>query len=273
MLKYQIIQDIFVLCAVFSVIGMLLYWVTRSGVEPEDEEERLGPLDLLGAGTIFLLYFYFHHASAQAAGSGVDNEITPLLIVMSMAVQVVISGAVLAFLAPRVELIGHLGLRWPGWRWIALIAPAGVVGTWLVAWVVDLSAYTEWVENLLNERAVQSSVTALQESRDPVLLGLMGVAVVVVAPVTEELIFRGYLFPVLRRFTGVSFAAVMSGLIFAVAHGELGALPILFFLGVLLALVYQRSGSIWAPIGVHALFNLMTVLASIAMRVAPNVPG
>ncbi len=65
----------------------------------------------------------------------------------------------------------------------------------------------------------------------------------------------------------------MSGLIFATAHGELAALPTLFFLGVLLALLYERTGSIWAPIGLHALFNSVTVLVSLLPRFLPQAQG
>jgi membrane protease YdiL (CAAX protease family) len=147
------------------------------------------------------------------------------------------------------------------------------VATWTFAWALEASHYIQWVEQLLRESPVQQAVLILQSSDDPVLLGVLALAVVVVAPMTEELLFRGYLYPVLRRFSGVSFGCVMSGLIFATAHNELAALPTLFFLGMLLALLYERTGSIWAPIALHALFNVTTVVVSLLPRILLRVHG
>lgn len=267
MLKYQIIRDVFLLCAAFSVLAVILYRLAGGRREHGGAVARLGVFDLLGAGGIFLLYFFFHAQSAVADPDSV--RITWPVVVASMMVQLVIGGVILALLAPRVSLVDYFGLRWSGWRWVFLIAPAGVVATWVFAGVLEATQYVKWVEGLLHESTLQESVLILQKTNDPVLLVVMVVAVVVVAPVVEELIFRGYLFPVLKRFTDVGFGAVMSGLIFAAAHGELAALPVLFFLGVVLALIYERTGSIWAPIAVHALFNSLTVLASLAMRWSP----
>ena len=92
---------------------------------------------------------------------------------------------------------------------------------------------------------------------------LIGTALAV-APVAEELIFRGYLFGVLRRYTGRWWAMVISALIFAAIHAHIPSLAGLFTLAVALTLVYEGTGSLWAPIVMHSLFNGITVVLTLA---------
>ena len=92
---------------------------------------------------------------------------------------------------------------------------------------------------------------------------LIGTALVV-APVAEELIFRGYVFGVLRRYTGRWWAMVISALIFAAIHAHIPSFAGLFALAVALTLVYEGTGSLWAPIIMHSLFNGITVVLTLA---------
>jgi membrane protease YdiL (CAAX protease family) len=59
--------------------------------------------------------------------------------------------------------------------------------------------------------------------------------------------------------TAIGFAALASGLAFGVAHGEPKTLPILAFVGVILALVFQYARSIYASFLVHGIFNFLAV--------------
>lgn len=83
------------------------------------------------------------------------------------------------------------------------------------------------------------------------------------APLVEETFFRGFLFNGLRRRFGFSNAAAVSGLLFALAHAQ-GTLIIPFtVIGVILAWTYYRAGTLWANIGAHCLFNLVSVLMAL----------
>lgn len=88
--------------------------------------------------------------------------------------------------------------------------------------------------------------------RDLVLLMLL---IAVVAPIAEELFFRGMLYPVLRRRWSASIAIGVNGLLFALIHVIPVILPGLFFVGIVLAWVRERSGSLWPCILLHALQN------------------
>lgn len=94
----------------------------------------------------------------------------------------------------------------------------------------------------------------------PATVPLAVALTVVGAPIAEETFFRGFLFNGLRRRIGFSNAAAVSGLLFSLAHTQ-GTLIIPFtVIGVILAWTYYRAGTLWANIGAHCLFNLVSVL-------------
>jgi hypothetical protein len=93
------------------------------------------------------------------------------------------------------------------------------------------------------------------------------ISIAVIAPVVEEVVFRGFIYGGLRRKWGVSLSVVVSSLVFALAHsfsvgGSILLLgPSLFIAGVALALVYERSRSLVPGMVLHASFNLIAVVA------------
>jgi membrane protease YdiL (CAAX protease family) len=91
----------------------------------------------------------------------------------------------------------------------------------------------------------------------------VGLLAVVVAPFTEELIFRGYLYGVMRKYAGRLAAIFVSSCLFAGIHQHLSAFPGLFLLAVALCLVYEATGCLLVSILMHAFFNLIGVLAAI----------
>ena len=91
------------------------------------------------------------------------------------------------------------------------------------------------------------------------LLVAIAVSAIIIAPIAEELIFRGYLYPVVKRFTDRWFASIFSGVFFGVIHFNVMGLPILALMGFILAVIYEKSGSLWVPIGCHAAFNATSV--------------
>jgi len=84
-------------------------------------------------------------------------------------------------------------------------------------------------------------------------------AAVIIAPAVEEIFFRGFLFAGLKkRFSWPQAMFISSGL-FALLHLRPLAAPPIFLLGLVFAFLYQRSGSIWPAILIHALVNALAV--------------
>jgi uncharacterized protein len=107
---------------------------------------------------------------------------------------------------------------------------------------------------------------------DPVLGAWFLLVAVVVAPIAEELFFRGLVFQALRNRLAAGWSIAVASLIFAAAHvvaepsGGAGLLIFVLIapMGAVLAWLFERSGTLAVPIVVHATFNLLTTLALLA---------
>jgi membrane protease YdiL (CAAX protease family) len=98
------------------------------------------------------------------------------------------------------------------------------------------------------------------------ILSLLVVTVVVVAPVFEEILFRGFSYPALKQRLGTWRATVIISAAFGLIHFHAPSLLPLFILSIGLGLVYELTGSLLAPITMHALFNLTNVAFLLYVR-------
>jgi len=89
---------------------------------------------------------------------------------------------------------------------------------------------------------------------------LVSAVVVLLAPLGEELLFRGMLFSALRDRVPLWPAIGLSGLIFALSHVEPLAIVLLFPVGMLFAWAYHRRGALVTTVAAHAVFNLINVV-------------
>lgn len=95
---------------------------------------------------------------------------------------------------------------------------------------------------------------------------LITLLAVVIAPLSEEFLFRAFLYRSLKSYLSPTMAAIVSSLVFACMHFNwLSMLP-LFILGVWLCRSYEDSGNIWVPIILHSLFNGNTLLVLTLMN-------
>ncbi|OQW96238.1 MAG: hypothetical protein BWK77_05735 [Verrucomicrobia bacterium A1] len=85
---------------------------------------------------------------------------------------------------------------------------------------------------------------------------------VVIAPVAEEVLFRGIVMPSLARHVGVAGALVASAAVFAAMHMNVAATAPLFVLGLVFGLAYLYTGSLTVPIALHAVFNSVSIAVS-----------
>ena len=80
-------------------------------------------------------------------------------------------------------------------------------------------------------------------------------AAVFIAPFCEEIFFRGFVFPGLRRSMPVAVAIVVSSLLFAIAHADPASFPVLLIIGLALAFIRWCTASIWPGMFLHMLNN------------------
>ncbi len=86
------------------------------------------------------------------------------------------------------------------------------------------------------------------------------------APLFEEVIFRGILLPTLSRDFGIIWGIIVSAFIFALAHLSLGEMPPLFVLGIGLGITRISSGSLLSSVIMHSLWNGFTFLNLFLLR-------
>ncbi len=96
-----------------------------------------------------------------------------------------------------------------------------------------------------------------ERAHEPWLIAIFGV---LLAPLTEEYVFRGLLYPAIRDRTSRFVGALLSSALFGLVHGSWSAGPALFCLAMLLCYLYERTGSIWPGILVHVLNNATSLL-------------
>ena len=110
------------------------------------------------------------------------------------------------------------------------------------------------------EAPLQPVVEILRESSSLLEWTLVAGMTVILAPLSEELLFRGWLYRFLKGQLRPWLAAQVSALLFALVHLNAFAFFPLWLLGLLLIYGYEYSGSLRVPILWHALFNLNTLI-------------
>jgi len=162
--------------------------------------------------------------------------------------------AVLALVALRLPVGRSLGIEKPSTSSLLLIAVFAVCNV-LFVWGANA-----WIAELLF-----TPTEVFQQTH--ALMGLFGGAdtpaetfwffclMVIGAPVSEELLFRGLLQNTLVRVWKPWIAVVVTALIFTLVHFHPIRFPVVFELGLILGLVYHRTGSLWLVVLFHAVTN------------------
>jgi uncharacterized protein len=202
--------------------------------------------NLVGAIVAVVVPGGFTHGKITPTGTDVATVIQDLAFV----------GAAVA-LALRSAPVSpsQFGLRMPRSRWRAvglvigaLVLVYAIGDAWFAA-VHSSSKETEFVKEI---------------GGDAGTVGVLAVCalVCVVAPICEELLFRGFMYRALRNWRGPWPAAIITGVVFGAVHGvsapAVDLLP-LALLGVLLCVVYERSGSLYPCIAVHLINNAIAL--------------
>lgn len=209
---------------------------------------------------VTLLAWFLAHVAAGAAlalflpGTGPQQQALPLAVFLAALSLVtgLVGLALVQWLArPEAPLLAALGFT---------VRPNGRAVRWAlggVAAAVPLVIGASLLNRVLvGPQGLPPALVLLSADPEPLAFALLVVATVGLAPVFEEAVFRGYLYPALRSRWGVALAAAVSGGAFALVHVQLGNLLPLWTLGVVFALVREATGTLWAPALSHALWNL-----------------
>ena len=146
----------------------------------------------------------------------------------------------------------RLGLRLgQGILAYAGILPPVVVGAVLFPW---------WLFGMGVPPSMQDVVNVFLNTKSPFMLAALVVLAFGVAPLVEEMLFRGILLPAITARWNATAGIVISSILFALLHFHLPSFMPLFLLAVGFSLLYIYTRSLWVPVIMHALFNGLNVL-------------
>lgn len=264
----------FLLCVVLTLCAFALFAIIRKAM-PSLQGHRIGKvktdsldhIDLLGLGLFFGIYAYFlkeylDPPTLDENGNPAEITITPAILFVGYIVQLVPPLLVLVLLVFReINPLSFFGLLWKNARYVIVIAPAGVIATYIFLFGLEIGGFYSWLNDHFGDQAkLQQTVKTYQEANAVTIRIMIAISVIVIAPIAEEIVFRGYIYTATKRFSNGFTAALLSSLLFGVVHFNIAALVPLIFLALILALAYELTGSIWAPISIHAMFNATTIL-------------
>lgn len=266
---YGVLLDFEHLTLLTMLVGLLIAASIRS-MRPEVlvhqkefgkvQTSCFGGVDL--AAVLLLVAFYY-----RLVLFGEQQQEVP-----AMSIELIVAGLIMNLFLVTIVLVT---VQWVGGR-----DPIEVFGLkqvtlqkWLLWSVLGMLLVTPmtlylsewarsyWLEPIFGEMKEQDVVDSMKNTSGLGLkIGLI-VSACIAAPVVEELVFRGYIYGVLKKFSNPFFAMLVAGALFAVVHMNLPALLPLWIFAIMLTLSYELSGSLWVPIGIHAGFNTFTVVA------------
>ncbi len=170
-----------------------------------------------------------------------------------------------------------VGLGWllagrrGGWRAVfgldtRRVVPDLVLGAYgyvaMVPYVLFFAAiYLRALDGLGYEMGLQEVARMITGETSPVTRFYLYFMAIVLAPVVEEILFRGLAFPWLMKALGPAPAMLAVSLLFAAIHLHIPGFVPLFVVSVALCFAYVHTGSILVPIVMHALFNAINLWA------------
>jgi membrane protease YdiL (CAAX protease family) len=219
--------------------------------DPDPARRAWGP-GQVAAGVLALLLTTTFEAGIVAAFDPNLDSLAAKLVLQGMLAVTLVAIAFIVTSRPGVGVAsaGALGLRAPrgGAFWTAAAAYGLYVG-FALAWAPLVHPHQEDVTRDLGFGDGTFGAVAA------------GVLIIAAAPISEEIFFRGFMFGGLRNRMRFAFAAPISAAVFGAFHftgvDSLGILLPLAVLGFALAWVYERTGSIWPAVAIHALNNAL----------------
>ena len=284
-LKLKILFEISTLCLIGTLIGLAVFWFLNWNYQRQHQVDRpslegnkptlikpymkIDGFDLMVVMGIILFFFAnqvlaYYDSSTELNQQVVENSENKdpssigLVDILFSNIIFLIVGAVIFALASfsRGRKPKHVfGLRKRSQKYIIIITMAGMFVAYISVFIGSIISNFLLSTGEPKKEDLQEIVQTLMTNDDISLKIAIAFSAIIFAPLIEEVIFRGYLYPVIKRFSHPIFSCVITSLLFAVIHSNLEGLMPLFLLAIVLTIFYEISKSIWVPILMHACFN------------------
>lgn len=146
----------------------------------------------------------------------------------------------------------RFGERKLRWKWFIIVL--SLIGAAVLSLILNVLIMNSPLPEMFSGYDDASSITF--EGQNPILVIL---STVILAPIAEELIFRGLMYDRMKRYLGIPASVILTSLAFGVYHGTVIQFIYASAIGVMFALYYEKSGSLIMPIAAHAVMNALAV--------------
>lgn len=217
--------------------------------------------DLIKAGIIIIFASYIIGIGEGLVSKMFDLDLglNQRMIIGTFFIDMSVAAVVLYFVIVKCrERLWTLGL---GFESVFSNILTGITSYIFILPILFLTLFLSmWVLNLMGYSPPPQPVfEVFMEEKSGRMLLFLTLFVSMFGPVIEEMFFRGFMYSAIKKHLGFLGAAFLSASIFSILHTNIvGFLPIMA-LGVLLAYLYEKTGSLVAPMAVHILHNSIIV--------------
>ena len=201
-------------------------------------------------------------ATIEAIALGAEN-----FLMQNMYIIMILSGCLtllvlwIFFLIRRKKLLAEINVTALPIKYVPVIFVIGITLTATIFFAMNLLP-----ETLLEAYAQKSELVLSGSGFDEVI------AIMIIAPIVEEVIFRGLILSRLRKAVPIVWAVTISSLLFGISHGQIIWIIYTFILGIILSIVVVKTKSLIAGILLHILFNIFgTVIPTVCDGVTSMV--
>ncbi len=209
------------------------------------------------SGTLISVYPLLNHWSHTQASDWIENSIFAQFVYI-LAAEALAIGAIYLFLRRYKIGFAGIGLRRP--RWVDLLYGLAAIPLYFLLYLFSVVMVTHFVPSLNVNQQQQLGFSSVHGSAQ---LILTFISLVILPPLTEEIMIRGFLYSSLKKGMRTIAAVIVTSAVFAAAHlpegGASGPLYIAaldtFVLSLVLIYLREKTGSLWASITLHAIKN------------------
>ncbi len=215
------------------------------------------------ASLIIIIYPRLHHWNSATSQDWLNSSVAAQFFYVLIA-EALTFGAIAWFIKRQGNNLRAIG--WRGLRLKDIAAALGGFAMYFIAYAVILSLVSHFVPSI---NVTQKQDTGFQTAHGSLSLILTFISLVVLPPIVEETVFRGFVFGGMRNKLPFIWSAVLTSLLFASAHLQFGSgHPLLwvaaldtFTLSMVLCFLREKSHSLWPGILVHGLKNGIAFLS------------
>ena len=154
--------------------------------------------------------------------------------------------------------LGSLGLLMPKGKWKPIskwlsLSIGGLIASLLINVVYALTVSYLGVEYL---EPPEIPAHLLGDGLDRLISATV---LVIIGPFAEEVFFRGFILAAMIKSIGIIPGIIVTSLVFAISHGDVAIIGPVFASGVILSLLYIKTGSLWPPLVAHSAQNCLAL--------------